>query len=74
MTDEKQTTTIELTQDDRQFIQALSQRTGITTTIGVLRFALREAVTRDSVTTRIHYALTRPGASATETAQDDTGL
>ena len=74
MTDEKQTTTIELTQDDRQFIQALSQRTGITTTIGVLRFALREAVTRDSVTTRMHYRLVSSGMDVMETAQDDTGL
>lgn len=74
MKDDKKTTTIELTVADEQFIRALSQRTGIITIIGVLRYALRSAVSHDPAAVAVYDALTNPGVSAMEIGQGDVEL
>ena len=66
---DKRMTTIELTQDDKRYIEALSIATGIVTNIGVLRYALRYAVTHEPVAGKAWLALSSSGVSAMEAVQ-----
>jgi len=50
MSKDKQTTTIELTPEDKQHIENIKLLTGIAATIGAIRYALRYTVSANAAT------------------------